>query len=155
MPIRDLRIVPFASSDMIQRSFVWTLLEFNGQEIEVFVTHLSHLPHPNEIRQEQVAELTAAISQSRRPWILMGDFNALPSGPEIAALMEISSPVFAQQPELLAEESHPAQNPKMRIDYIFFSGHFELLGQEVVDNGATSDHRPIRSRLRLTTASAP
>lgn len=149
LPVKDSRVVPFASSDMIQRSFVWTLLEFNGQEIEVFVTHLSHLPHPNAIRQKQVAELTAAISQSQRPWILMGDFNAMPSGPEIAALMEISSPVFARRPELFEELSHPAQDPRKRIDYIFFSDHFELLGQEVIDNGVTSDHRPIRTRLRL------
>jgi len=150
MPIKDSRVVSFASSDMIQRSFVWTLLEFNGQEIEVFVTHLSHLPHPNKIRQEQVAELIDSISQSRRPWILMGDFNALPSEPEIAALTKISSPVFAQQPGLFAEMSHPARDPELRLDYIFFSEHFELLSQQVVDNGMTSDHRPIRSRIRLT-----
>ncbi len=154
MPIRDSRVVPFTSSDMIQRSYLWTLLEFNGKEIEVFVTHLSHLPHPNKIRQEQVAELMAAITQSRRPWILMGDFNALPSEPEIAALIKISSPVFAQQPELLAEMSYPAQDPTIRLDYIFFSDHFELLSQQIIDNGTTSDHRPIRSRLRLTEAAA-
>ena len=79
----------------------------------------------------------------------MGDFNAMPSGPEIAAVMAISSPVFARRPELLEELSHPAQDPVKRIDYIFFSDHFELLGQEVIDNGTTSDHRPIRTRLRL------
>jgi len=149
LPIKEFRVVPFSSSDMIQRSFIWTLLEFNGQEIEVFVTHLSHLPHPNKIRQEQVAELIDAIAESRRPWILMGDFNALPSEPEIVALTKISSPVFAQQPELFAEMSHPARDPVIRLDYILFSEHFELLSQQVVDNGTTSDHRPIRSRLRL------
>ena len=155
MPVKDSRVVPFSSSDMIQRSFVWTLLEFNGQEIEVFVTHLSHLPHPNEIRQEQVAELMTAIADSRRPWILMGDFNALPSEPEIAALVKISSPVFAQQPELLAGMSYPAQDPTIRLDYIFFSDHFELLSQQIIDNGTTSDHRPIQSRLRLTKSTGP
>jgi endonuclease/exonuclease/phosphatase family metal-dependent hydrolase len=96
----------------------------------------------------------AAIAQSRRPWILIGDFNSLPTSPEISALMKIASPVFAQQPELLAEMSHPAQDPTMRIDSVFFSDDFELLSQQVVDNGTTSDHRPIRSRLRLTKASA-
>ncbi len=154
LPVKDSRVVPFTSSDMIQRSYIWALLELDEREIEVFVTHLSHLLHPNQIRREQVAELVAAIAKSRRPWILMGDFNALPTEPEISELKAISSAVFEQQPALLEEPSHPMTDPEIRIDYIFFSDHFELIEQQVVDTGGTSDHRPIRSWLKLKPTSA-
>jgi endonuclease/exonuclease/phosphatase family metal-dependent hydrolase len=147
--IKDSRVFAYRSADMIQRSFVWTLLEFNDLEIEVYVTHLSHLPNPNKIRQEQVAELIDWIGRSKRPWILMGDFNAQPDEPEIVELLKMSNQVFTQKPELLKELSHDSLEPTMRIDYIFFSEHFELIEQKVLDNQGTSDHRPVLARLKL------
>jgi len=137
---------------MIQRSFVWTLLDFNDMEIEVYVTHMSHLPHPNKIRQAQVAELIDWIGRSKRPWILMGDFNAQPHEPEIVELLKMSNPIFTQKPELLKELSHESLEPTMRIDYIFFSEHFELIEQKVIDNQGTADHRPVLARLKLNRA---
>jgi endonuclease/exonuclease/phosphatase family metal-dependent hydrolase len=35
------------------------------------------------------------------------------------------------------------------IDYVFFSEHFDLVDQEVLDNRGTTDHRPVRSVLKL------
>jgi endonuclease/exonuclease/phosphatase family metal-dependent hydrolase len=40
----------------------------------------------------------------------------------------------------------------MRIDYIFFSEHFELVEHNVLDNQGTSDHRPVLARLKLNRA---
>ncbi|RLC15007.1 MAG: hypothetical protein DRI24_12035 [Deltaproteobacteria bacterium] len=150
--IKDSRVLPYRSSDMMQRSFVWTLLDFNDMEIEVYVTHVSHLPHPNKIRQAQVAELIDCIGRSKRPWILMGDLNAQPHEPEIVELLKVSNPVFTQKPELLKALSHDSLEPTMRIDYIFFSEHFELIEQKVLDNQGTSDHRPVLARLKLNRA---
>ena len=147
--IKDSRVVPYRSSDMIRRSFVWTLLDFDEREIEVFVTHVSHLRHPNKIRQAQVAELIEWIERSERPWILMGDFNAQPHEPEIVELLKVSNSVFTQEPELLSEFSCHSLEPTMRIDYIFFSEHFQLLEHKVLDNQGSSDHRPVYARLRL------
>ena len=149
---KDSRVLSYRSSDMIQRSFVWTLLDFNDMEIEVYVTHVSHLPHPNKIRQAQVAELIEWIGRSKRPWILMGDFNAQPHEPEIIELLKVSNPIFTQKPELLKELSHESLEPTMRIDYIFFSEHFELVEQKVLDNQGTADHRPVLARLKLNKA---
>jgi endonuclease/exonuclease/phosphatase family metal-dependent hydrolase len=149
LELRESRIVAFREGDMIRRSFVWALVEHRGREIEVFVTHLSHLPHPNPVRQAQVAELIEWLQRSERPWILMGDLNARPDAPEIAALLEVAHPVFRERSELLAELTHPSIQPKERIDYVFFSPHFDLVEQEVLDHGGTTDHRPVRSVLKL------
>jgi endonuclease/exonuclease/phosphatase family metal-dependent hydrolase len=147
--LRESRVVAYRDSDMIRRSFVWALLEYRGREIEVYVTHLSHLPHPNPVRQAQVAELVERLGASGRPWILMGDLNAHPDDPEITGLLQVAHPVFGERPELLSELTHPAAAPRERIDYVLFSAHFDLLDQEVLDHDGASDHRPIRSVLRL------
>lgn len=149
LPIKDSRVVGYHSSDMIRRSFLWVLLDFDEREIEVLVTHVSHLPHPNPVRQAQVNELIEWIRKSERPWILMGDFNAQPQEPEIVELLKVSNAIFTKKPELLKELSHGSFAPIKRIDYIFFSDHFELVEQQVLDNLGTTDHRPVYSRLIL------
>jgi endonuclease/exonuclease/phosphatase family metal-dependent hydrolase len=82
----------------------------------------------------------------------MGDFNAQPHEPEIVELLKVSNPVFTQKPELLKALSHESIELTMRIDYIFFSEHFELVEQKVLDNQGTSDHRPVFTRLKLNRA---
>jgi endonuclease/exonuclease/phosphatase family metal-dependent hydrolase len=77
-------------------------------------------------------------------WALL-EFN----GREIEPVMKIASPVFSQRSELQGEPSHPARSPAQLIDYIFFSDDFELISPHVFDNSTTSDHHPVRSRLRL------
>jgi endonuclease/exonuclease/phosphatase family metal-dependent hydrolase len=149
LEVIDSSVTAFASSDMIRRSYIWALVMHAGREIEVFVTHLSHLPHPNEIRQAQVEELVEQLARTERPWILMGDMNAITNDPEIAAFTQVSHPVFRERPELLSEYSYPSEQPRLRLDYIFFSDHFDLVDQEVLDNQGSTDHRPIRSVLRL------
>ena len=79
----------------------------------------------------------------------MGDFNAQPQEPEIVELLKISNQVFTQKPELLKELSHESLEPTVRIEYIFFSEHFELVEQKVLNNQGTTDHRPVFARLKL------
>jgi len=149
LEIVDSRVTAFASNAMIRRSFIWALVKYGGREIEVFVAHLAYLPHPNEIRQSQVRELVERLARTERPWILMGDMNALPDDPEIAAFAEVAHPVFRERLDLFAENTYPSARPRVRLDYVFFSNHFDLVDQTVLDNRGAADHRPIRSVLRL------
>jgi endonuclease/exonuclease/phosphatase family metal-dependent hydrolase len=149
LPIQEWRVVPYRQHDMIRRSFTWARLDCGGRDVEVFVTHVSHHPHPNPIRQAQVAELLRWIGASERPWILMGDMNAQPDEPEIQALLEVAHPVLRERPELLSAPTHPALEPTQRLDYVFFSEHFDLLEQQVLDVRGSSDHRPVYVVLRL------
>lgn len=139
----------YQAKDMLKRACLIVTVAIAGKPVEVFVTHLSHLPAPNPVREAQAAELVSWLKASQHPWILLGDFNATPDAPEIKQVKAVADEVFRKDPKLTAGLSFPAARPDRRIDYIFFSPAFELLRLEVLDNGVTTDHRPIYAELKL------
>ncbi len=149
LPILSSEVRHYRAKDMLRRSCLKTTLQYGEQPIDVYVTHLSHLPAPNPIRLAQMQELMVWLYQSRNPWILIGDFNARPDSQEVQLLRSVAHPIFQQQPTLLQAPSFPATNPRERIDYIFFSADFQLHHQSLPETGATSDHRPILTELSL------
>lgn len=47
--------------------------------------------------------------------------------------------------------TYPSDKPEMRLDYIFYSDHFEMLESRVVTEvGTVSDHLPVYAKLKLT-----
>lgn len=138
----------YQAKDMLKRSCLISTVQIGNQKVKLFVTHLSHLAPPNPVREAQVTELITWLKESKEPWILMGDFNATPDMNEIQQLLKISDPEL-QQKDLLKTNSFPAAQPDRRIDYIFFSSQFDLQTMQVLDNGVTSDHRPVYAELKL------
>lgn len=138
----------YQAKDMLKRSCLISTVEIQGKQVEVYVTHLSHLAPPNAVREAQVAELTGWLKASSKPWILLGDFNAEPDSPEIKQVQAVSHPDL-KQTKLFMAQSFPAEHPNRRIDFIFFSRQFQLKKMEVLDNGVTTDHRPVYAELLL------
>lgn len=149
LPVEYSQTRLYQAKDMLRRSCLKSAVRLGQQRIDVFVTHLSHLPSPNPVREAQMRELLQWVQQSRRPWIVIGDFNAHPSSGEVQALLKLAHPIFRQKPELLKTPSFPSLHPQERIDYIFFSAEFQLLRQEIPDTAGSSDHRPILMELYL------
>jgi endonuclease/exonuclease/phosphatase family metal-dependent hydrolase len=78
--------------------------------------------------------------------ILMGDFNALPEDPvldPIRARMKDTAVAFAE-PKL----SFPADEPTIKIDYVFVSPDVEILSADIPAIVA-SDHRPHVAEVKL------
>jgi endonuclease/exonuclease/phosphatase family metal-dependent hydrolase len=149
LPIVQSESRQYQAKDILRRSCLKATLKLGDRLIDVYVTHLSHLPHPNLVRQAQMKELLGWISQSQNPWIVMGDFNAFPDSPEVQALLKVSHPIFAKQEKLLTEKSYPSRKPTERIDYIFFSPAFQLQDQQILETAGSTDHRPVLSELVL------
>ena len=149
LEVIDSKVLPYETNSMIRRSTLWSLVRWRGREIEVFVTHVSHGKGANPTRRAQVRELVARLAEAKRPWILMGDMNAHPEDPEIQDYKTVAHPLFGERDDLFAEKTYPAATPTQRLDYIFFSKEFELIEQSVLDPRGATDHRAIRSRLRL------
>ena len=150
LEVREWNVTPYGTVGMIRRSYIHAVVSYEGREIEVFVTHLSHGKHPNEVRQAQVEELVERLERTTRPWILMGDMNAHPEDPEIEMYKQVAHPMFRERGDpLLTKKTYPSNNPTERLDYIFFSKHFDLKSQSILDTEGTTDHRSIRSVLRL------
>ena len=113
-----------------------------GVHVHVYVTHLDYRADPS-VRAMQVADTLSILDAdpAGEPQVLIGDFNAPPSAPEIAPLlarMHDTGPA--------GEPTYPADVPTAKIDYVTAAGWFRVLGGSVPDTQA-SDHRPVVTQL--------
>jgi endonuclease/exonuclease/phosphatase family metal-dependent hydrolase len=148
-PVLEYKLLRYKASDMLRRSCLRALVNIRGVPVEFWVTHLSHLDPPNPVRQAQIAELREWLKSSKYPWILTGDLNAEPNSPEIQSLLPIVAPIFQKYPDLLKEHTYSSLKPQRRIDYIFWSHHFESHQLRILDNKGNSDHKPVFATLEL------
>ncbi|MGW1030462.1 endonuclease/exonuclease/phosphatase family protein [Streptomyces sp. NPDC002577] len=127
--------------------FAEVVLRVKGVPVHVYVTHLDYRPDPS-VRAAQVADTRRIMAEDcdrhdRCPrQVLLGDFNAEPSAPELAPLWENltdSAP---------AGLSFPAQNPVKRIDYVAVGDGVRVREGAVAETLA-SDHRPVIADLSL------
>ena len=118
------------------------ILEFD--KYVFFVTHLSLTP---ESRAESVQIINAERDKYSKPAILVGDFNALPDS---AVMKEFFKTWQDVGPKAF---TFPANNPKIRIDYVLVSvpdkKPVKVIDAQVLDEPVASDHRPIISVIEL------
>ncbi len=134
------------------RSALRTMLELDGGTLWVTNTHLSTGSPPR--RADQVATLAALHTGSMEAGVLVGDFNARPDAPELAALRGR----FADAWELAEERddrsgwrfwqhdeglTHPAHSPHRRIDQVWVTPGIDVLEARVLDARGASDHLPL------------
>ena len=118
------------------------ILEF--EKYVFFVTHLSLTP---ESRAESVQIINAERDKYSKPIILVGDFNAMPDS---AVMKEFFKTWQDVGPKAF---TFPANNPKIRIDYVLVSvpdkKSVRVIDAQVLDEPVASDHRPILSVIEL------
>ncbi len=113
-------------------------------------THLDARRDPAE-REHSSTELKAIVAAAAMPVILLGDFNAAPDAPSIAALRAFLTDTWTA---LYREPGYtiPVRKPNKRIDYIWLTpGAFAPVSMQVLSSEA-SDHLPIVAELRLRPA---
>lgn len=103
--------------------------------------HLDYQNPDTQLLQAQTVSSTL-LAESSLPVILAGDFNAVATSPTLE--------VFAQAPwEIVpkagATNTFPADKPDREIDFIVVRGLRPKKPIEVVDDGISSDHRPLVS----------
>jgi endonuclease/exonuclease/phosphatase family metal-dependent hydrolase len=119
-----------------------------NQQVIFGGTHLCHQFAENRIAQ--VKALVSQLRDERLPVILAGDFNFTPDSEEYKIITEF----FYDAATLkgFPENTYPAHDPEIRIDYFFLSKKFNW-AIETLDatSSTTSDHLP----LILTTTWSP
>jgi len=122
------------------RGLIEAELDVEGNNIKVFVTHLSI---KSKERPEQVSFIEKKIKESKRPTILMGDFNTLPYSEEMKKLLNILK-------DTAVEEycTYPSNQPVARIDYILVSEEFKIKSNERIE-ALSSDHLPVVAEVIL------
>lgn len=104
----------------------------------------THLGLSSKERMAQVQELEELINQAEKPLVLMGDFNASPTNPEITVLSRTLKDAMEGQ----EKPTFPASNPKERIDYVFISDNCAIINADAIESEA-SDHLPVVAAVEV------
>ncbi|MFA6165552.1 MAG: endonuclease/exonuclease/phosphatase family protein [Gemmatimonadaceae bacterium] len=119
--------------------FLEVTIDVRGRRVRVFNTHLDYRGDP-AVRRQQVAESLEIIGESITPVLMFGDFNAVPTAPELQPLFRRLHDGWPDSAG--AGFTYPAGKPVRRIDYVLASDHFRVIFARVPDSQA-SDHRPV------------
>ncbi|WP_244501158.1 endonuclease/exonuclease/phosphatase family protein [Streptomyces sp. TP-A0874] len=135
--------------------FPEVVVEVRGKPVHVYTTHLDYRPDP-EVRETQVADMRRIMGRNCRPGpghahcaprILLGDFNAEPTAPELSDLWrELRDAGPRDGADGL---TFPAQDPVSRIDYVTASRRDFAVRGVTVPETLASDHRPVVADLVL------
>ncbi|MFD7699302.1 endonuclease/exonuclease/phosphatase family protein [Streptomyces caelestis] len=122
--------------------FAEVVVDVRGAHVHVYTTHLDHRADPS-VREAQVADMLAVLAADRGPKILVGDFNAEATDPELAPLWERLRDAAPG-----GGGTYPATDPVKRIDLVTVSPDVRVTGARTVATEA-SDHRPVVADLRV------
>ncbi|MDT0394875.1 MULTISPECIES: endonuclease/exonuclease/phosphatase family protein [Streptomyces] len=120
--------------------FAEVVLDVRGARVHVYTTHLDYRADPS-IREAQVADMLGVLAADRGPKVLVGDFNAEATAPELAPLWQRLRDAAPG-----AGPTYPAIEPVKRIDLVTVSPDVRLTGARTVATDA-SDHRPVVADL--------
>ncbi len=148
-PIHNARTQPMPNNSQLQlkRSFTTAQVDVGGGEtLTIIATHLHHVEEDSHLRVPQVETLIAAWDMEKRT-VLLGDLNASPNDPEMAALDEaglkdtfiISGLEDRELEDGTTGFTWTTKDPHKRIDYIWVSG--DLRARDFALTGSiASDH---------------
>jgi nocturnin len=147
-----LRVVEVERIDLTRdRCALRTLVELaDGGRLAFVVTHLHHLSADENVRDRQVAMLTAWLGGGRDPQVVLGDFNAEPEEPayrRIAAAGFRSAYAEANGrdpaitwPSGLQAPAPDVEGPPGCLDYIWVRGDVGVVDARLVfDRPAVGD----------------
>jgi endonuclease/exonuclease/phosphatase family metal-dependent hydrolase len=130
------------------RTVAHALVKVNGQEVSVYVTHLTRRPFNNAIRVRQSVAILALLDQDPRPKLLMGDLNDTPESSSLRLFKRELMDVFARRGEGSAITYPLPLIPSLRLDYVLASDRFMPRRSKVL-NVRASDHYPVVAELTL------
>ncbi|MFE2276477.1 endonuclease/exonuclease/phosphatase family protein [Streptomyces sp. NPDC059454] len=122
--------------------FAEVVVEVRGARVHVYTTHLDYRADPS-VREAQVADMLGVLAADRGPKILVGDFNAEATAPELAPLWERLRDAAPD-----GGGTYPAVDPVKRIDLVTVSPDIRVSGARTVAAEA-SDHRPVVADLKV------
>lgn len=138
------------------RAAIWARVFVEGRVINVVTTHLGL-----GVR-ERLMQMHALFSPewlggipAGEPVLLCGDFNAIPGSRPYRYALERMRDVQMLPPHRRPRPTFSSTQPLVRLDHIFLSPHFDLIGADVVRNELTrvaSDHLPLLADLQVGSA---
>jgi endonuclease/exonuclease/phosphatase family metal-dependent hydrolase len=172
---------PFTRQFYFRRAVLEARLPVRGgSEFVALNTHLDAFARGSDTMARQIAavdELLRRLTDERLPWVIGGDFNVLPPGPQYESLPESERVWYDPESDLkllfdkyqavpsLANSSGPStaewfthfpnnpevSGPALTLDYLFVSVGMTIVTSRVRrdDTLAISDHLPVIAELTL------
>lgn len=128
-----------------QRGLLHAVLDVNGLEVSVYVTHWDHAS--GSARQAQATAVATAIAADPRPILVGGDLNTVTGSGPLRTLRRAGlrdAWAVGSGPGLTV----PAGSPRRRIDFLLHNEWLTPLQAQVLVS-AISDHRAVWSRFEL------
>lgn len=130
------------------RTVARAIMKLHGQEVSIYVTHLTRRPFNGALRVRQSAAIIALLDQDPRPKLLMGDMNDTPDSGALRLFKRELADVFALRGQGPADTYPLPIIPSLRIDYVLASDRFLPRAGKVL-RVAASDHYPVVADLTL------
>lgn len=128
-----------------QRGLLEARIAVRGSDVRVFNTHLQHTSQVERLAQVDV--IRSVLARTRESVVVLGDLNATPDTPEIAAITEDLADAWVEAGEGDGY-TYDAATPHARIDYVLTSTDVVARAAAVVSTDA-SDHLPVVVDLAL------
>jgi len=139
--------------------FLEATVQIRGARTHVYVTHLDYRGDPS-VRRLQVADTLAILDDDPdgANQLLVGDFNADASAPELAPLWTRLQDAWAVAPVRAGApgRTYPATNPTKRIDFVTTSPDIDVLDATTAHDPTllgASDHRAVAATVLLDQGS--
>jgi endonuclease/exonuclease/phosphatase family metal-dependent hydrolase len=123
------------------------VIELELKEVTFFLVHLA-LGY--KARQEQILHLYHLVKETKRPYILAGDFNAFMGEKEIQLLMSASR---LKNADPLLQPSYPSNKPRKHLDFILHSPEISVQ-RFWIPQVQLSDHLPLVMDFEVKTSAA-
>ncbi|PTL81427.1 endonuclease/exonuclease/phosphatase family protein [Vitiosangium sp. GDMCC 1.1324] len=130
------------------RTVARILMKVHGQEVSVYVTHLTRRPFNGNIRVRQSVAIMKLMDQDPRPKLLMGDMNDTPDSGAVRLFKRELLDAFALRGQGSADTYPLPILPSVRIDYVLACDRFMPKSSKVLRVKA-SDHYPVVADLTL------
>jgi endonuclease/exonuclease/phosphatase family metal-dependent hydrolase len=118
--------------------------------LPIVVTHLTSGATASNTRRQQIDRLVAWAHSFGEPVVLVGDFNAVPTAPELQPLFGAFHDAWADATQMGHAIGNPNSHGPNRIDFIFFApgstltlNSVEVINTAALIGVAASDHEPV------------
>ena len=113
------------------------VMELELEDVVIFIVHLALR---RKTREAQLNDLAKLAQNSRKPYLIAGDFNAFAGKVELNRFMnelELASANITDLP------TFPSRNPRWQLDFILHSPEIEVTNFAVASDIHLSDHLPL------------
>jgi len=155
LPVLDSQVHRLPGSGE-PRTALRTVVQVAGGALAVTTTHLA-----NRSRTDRAAQAAVLAELAGASGLVVGDLNAAPGAPELAALRGRLTDAWTatgarsdQAGRLTLRTgrgaTHPVRRPRRRIDQVWVPAGVTVTAARVLDGSSVSDHHPLQVDLSVT-----